>query len=416
MRPSSKFAGFLTACTLAGCGFKQAGTAPTGSGGAAGSAQTTGSGGSPSSTGGKAGSPAGTGGGVVIGNGAGGSYGSGTGGDVGIIQPPPTCGQTNVSVTPLPPDILIVQDRSLSMTDDSSGKACAGGSLNGNGNCGSTSKWAQTIAALGPVVMKTQTTVNWGLMFLGSEPDMCGAATAPIVPITPSTSYAPIWAALSGEKFTGQIGTPTAAVMNNAVAYMQSLTDANPKFLLLATDGEPNCAKGSVNMNDDTGAVNAVTAAKAAGFPTFVVGIATASDAAATSSLNAVAVAGGEAQTGAATQYYAVTDTSSLLTALSKILKAATPCTIPLTGVGGNLDKVAVTAKDASGNTVQIMEDATNGWSYTDASKTAIILNGDACNELQSVTYTGFQFIYTCSTGKICVDNCPTADAGAPAR
>ena len=37
------------------------------------------------------------------------------------------------------------------------------------------------------------------------------------------------------------------------------------------------------------------------------------------------------------------------------------------------------------------------------ATKTAIILNGDACNNLKSVTYTGFQFIYTCATGVIMI-------------
>jgi hypothetical protein len=410
MRRAGGWVGLLAVGFLTACGFKAGTVAPPGTGGSGGGAGP-GSGGTGAMGGGTPGTggTAGTGGTVVIGPGSG--LSSGSGGDVGIGSGG-GCGQTNVSVMPLPPDILIVQDRSLSMTDDENDRPCAGGTANGNGNCGATSKWAQVIAALGPVVMQTQTTVNWGLMFLGSEPDMCGAATTPVVPITPSASYAPIQAALAGEKFTGQIGTPTAAVMNNAVAYMRSLTDANPRFLLLATDGEPNCARGAVNANDDTGAVNAVTAAKAAGFPTFVVGIATASDMNATSALNAMASAGGEAQTGAATQYYAVTDTSSLLTALAKILKAATPCTIPLTGVNGNLDKVAVTAKDASGNTVQIMEDATNGWSYTDASKTAIVLNGSACNDLQSVTYTGFQFIYTCSTGKICIDSCPDSTRG----
>jgi len=405
-------------CVLAGCGFKVAPPGQTGSGGSAGAGPSTASGGSPA-TGGAAGggagtSGAGTGGTVVIG-GLGGGLGSGTGGDVGIVKPPPTCGQTNVSVMPQPPDILIVQDRSLSMTDDSSGRPCTGGSANGNGNCGATSKWAQVVAAINQVVNQTQTTVNWWLMFLGDEATMCGAATAPVVPITPQTSSPLIQAALAGVQFTGQIGTPTAAVVNNAVTYMQSLTDPNPKYLLLATDGEPNCAHGSAGNNDDVGAENAVAAAKTAGFPTFVVGIATTSDAAATSALNQMAVNGGEAQVGAATQYYAVTDTADLLTVLGKILTSAMSCTIPLTGVAGNLDKVAVSAKDASGQTVQIPEDSTNGWSYTDANKTAIILNGDACHDLQSVTYTAFQFIYTCSTGDICIDNCPTQkpDAGA---
>jgi hypothetical protein len=390
------------ALAVAGCNFKPttAGETTTGAGGAGG-------GNSP----GTGGAGAGTGGSVVVVGTGGTGLGSGSGGDVGIGSGG-GCGQTNLSVTPLPPDILIVQDRSLSMTDDANDQPCAGGSAQGNGNCGAASKWAQVIAALDPVVMQTQTTVNWGLMFLGSEPLQCGVATAPVVPITPSTSYAPIHAALSGEMFTGMTGTPTAGVINNAVTYMKSLTDPNPKFLLLATDGEPNCAGGNLGRTDDAGAQAAVASAKAAGFPTFVVGIATTADAAATNSLNTLAMTGGEAQTGAATQYYAVTDTAGLLTALQKILSAATPCTIPLSGVNGSLDKVAVTAKDANGNTIQIMEDSTNGWSYTDASKTAIILNGDSCKNLQSVTYTAFQFIYTCASGHICIDNCPNADAG----
>ena len=45
----------------------------------------------------------------------------------------------------------------------------------------------------------------------------------------------------------------------------------------------------------------------------------------------------------------------------------------------------------------------------TDATKTAIILNGSACSDLQSVTYTAFQFIYTCATGSICIDSCPSS-------
>jgi hypothetical protein len=396
--------GFLVACAflvpgvLTGCGFK-AGTGQT---------TTSGSGGMDVvGTGGQAGSKAtgghvGTGGAVVMGTG--GLGGTGPGSDVGIAvdAAPPNCGQTSVSVMPLPPDILIVQDRSLSMTDDSSGQSCVKPTpANGDGMCGAASKWAQTIAAINQVVGQTQSKVNWGLMFLGDEVDQCGAATAPVVNITPGNSSQLIQAALNGVQFNGKLGTPTAAVMNNAVKYLQGLTDDNPKYLLLATDGEPNCAGGNLNMSDGTGAENAVTAAYTAGFPTFVVGIATATVASASIALNTMAVNGGEAQVGAATQYYAVTDTAGLETVLGQIIGKAVSCTIPLTGVSGNLDKVAVSAKDASGNTIEIMQDSTNGWSYTDATKTAIILNGDACNNLKSVTYTGFQFIYTCSTGMI---------------
>jgi hypothetical protein len=388
----------LVACFLGGCGFKSAGSSPGGSGGVAG--MNVGAGGQAGSkgTGGH-----GTGGTVVVGTG-----GETSSGDVGIgvDAATPNCGQNSVSVMPLPPDILIVQDRSLSMTDDSNDQPCAGGTAAGDGMCGAASKWSQTIAAVNQVVGQTQSKVNWGLIFLGDETAQCGAATAPVVDITPGASAQLIQTALNGVQFTGAPGTPTTAVMNNAVKYMQGLTDPNPKYLLLATDGEPNCAPGStgnIGASDATGAENAVAAANTAGFPTFVVGIATTSDSAATNALNTMAVNGGEPQVGAATQYYAVTDTAGLETVLAQIIGKAVSCTIPLTGVSGNLDKVAVSAKDASGNTIEIMQDATNGWSYTDATKTAIILNGDACNNLKSVTYTGFQFIYTCATGIIVI-------------
>jgi hypothetical protein len=414
MRPSKLVVGFLVA-GLCGCGFKSAGTvgAVTGAGGAS-SGGSDGSGGSGSGgngSGGHVGSggESGSGSGGWDASGGNGFFGSGGGGgDVGFVDASPNCGQTSVTVTPVPPDILIVQDRSLSMTDNTMDKACDGGiggpgmPGNGNGHCGATSKWALVTAALNQVVQQTETKVNWGLMFLGAEPTQCGAATAPVVDVGPS-NFSAIQAALTGETFSGLLGTPTGPVMNNAVKYLTGLTDPNPKYLLLATDGEPNCAGGSntLNVTDDVGAENAVTAAYTAGFPTFVVGIATTTDATASNALNAMAVNGGEAQTGAATQYYAVSDTATLVSVLGQILGKALSCTIPLTGVNGSLDKVAVSAKDANGNTIEIMQDPTNGWSYTDANKTAIILNGDSCTNLQSVTYTDFQFIYTCATGMI---------------
>src|SRR4051794_37591278 len=102
----------LVACTLAGCGFKSAGSGPPSTSGAGGMNVV--------GTGGQAGSNAtgghiGTGGTVAIGTGGFGA--NGPGGDVviGVDAAPPNCGQTSVSVMPMPPDILIVQDKSLSM-------------------------------------------------------------------------------------------------------------------------------------------------------------------------------------------------------------------------------------------------------------------------------------------------------------
>ena len=47
---------------------------------------------------------------------------------------------------------------------------------------------------------------------------------------------------------------------------------------------------------------------------------------------------------------------------------------------------------------------------WTAPTRDYIILNGTACSGLQSGTLSDFQFIYTCSTGTICIDR--TSDGG----
>jgi hypothetical protein len=389
-RSHAVFVGSALLSALIGCGFSPV---PPAQGSGTGGSTSTGA------TGGTTGGPGAGGSGLT---GFGGSGSGGVGGGGGDVGPgtggTPSCGQTNVTVMPQPPDILIVQDKSLSMNEDASGANC---------NTTGCSKWSQVSTAIDTVVMATQTTVNWGLMFFGSD-SMCGVSTTPIVPITPSASYAPISQAYANNMPSSY--TPTEAAVNAAVTVMQAQmqTDANPKYLLLATDGLPNCKAGARNVMDDdsAGAETAVTNAMTAGFPTFVVGIGNTMGVA---TLNQLAMNGGEPQVGSAdgNSFYEVNSTADLVTALNKIVGLVASCTIPLTGVNGTLAKVAVSAQDASGNTVEIMQDPTNGWSYTDTTMKAIILNGTACSSLQAGTLTGFQFIYTCSTGTICIDRNP---------
>lgn len=330
----------------------------------------------------------------------GGSNGTGSNGSTGGATSDSTgCAQNDVPIQAYPPDIMIVQDRSLSMTDDVNDQVCAGGSLSGDGDCGSASKWSQTIAAIEAVVQATQTTVNWGLWFLGDEVAQCGASTTPVVPMTyiPQDSYTPVQTALDTNTFTGAPGTPTAAVMTSASAYMLTLTDSNPKFILLATDGEPNCAQGNLNTNDPNGATNAIKSAAAAGIATFVVGIGNVSSA--TSTLNMMATAGGEAQKGTATQYYAVTDTASLQAALTTIVGQALSCTISLANAPKGSFQVLISATDAAGNKVEVPSSATDGWAYTDTTKTSITLIGSYCDGLKTGTFSNFHFVYTCENG-----------------
>ena len=201
------------------------------------------------------------------------------------------------------------------------------------------------------VVMGTQAAVNWGLIFFGSD-NMCGVGTMPNVPIATNNDTA-----ISGAYAANQPSsyTPTESAINAAVAYMKTVNDTNPKYLLLATDGLPNCKPGDRTVNDDDspGATTAVTNAAAAGLNTFVVGIGNTMG---EMTLNGFATAGGEPQTGSAdgNSFYEVNSTADLVTALNKIVGIVASCTIPLTGVAPNLTNVAVWVDDASGNTTKV--------------------------------------------------------------
>jgi hypothetical protein len=325
----------------------------------------------------------GTGTGSSSGTGTGASSGGGTVGTTGTGGSM-SCGQTSVAIQTLPPDVLILQDKSLSMADNTSGKSCS------TPGC---SKWSQVSSAVVDVVMATQANVNWGLKFFGND-NMCGVTAGADVIVAPN-NYTAIDMAFQNTSPSSY--TPTQKALDSASAYLATLTDPNPKFILLATDGLPNCPpSGGSTTDDSTGAEAAVTRAYNAGYPTFVVGIATSSDATATKTLNTMATNGGYPQTGAATSYYSITDTASLEAALNKIVGLVASCTLPLNGAPTNFTNVAVSVQTSSGASA-VPQDTThtNGWDYTN-NKTSVQFYGPACDSLKSGTYTGVKFIYAC--------------------
>src|SRR5262249_59484586 len=70
-------------------------------------------------------------------------------------------------------------------------------------------------------------------------------------------------------------GVQTCALPICVATYLSGRTDNARKFILLATDGLPTCSSAGAGGDDSTAAIAAVGAANTAGFPTFVVGIAT---------------------------------------------------------------------------------------------------------------------------------------------
>jgi hypothetical protein len=193
--------------------------------------------------------------------------------------------------------------------------------------------------------------------------------------------------------------TPTRAAENAAVNYLSGLTDPNPKFILLATDGQPNCPVSGSGANDDTvPAVAAVAAAATAGYPTFVVGISTPGGAA-ESALEMMAVAGGYPRAGTP-RYYPVTSTAEFAAVLRNLVGMANTCTFsvpPPPTNDGTTNREDITVKaNANGTLTLLPRDANNGWTYTDATMSSIVLHGPPCDQVKAGTLTGITITFNC--------------------
>jgi hypothetical protein len=376
MKPSSilQISTAAAALVLGACGFSP-NQGPTGSGASGGTTGNTGRGGFTLA----------------------GSSGTGTGGLTGTAGiSGMMCGETVRQTTKLPPNILIVLDASGSMNEDSANASCGG-----NG-CGAASKWAQLTPALNQVVMETETTVNWGLKLFADASGSCGVSPNMVaVPVGTGT------AAMINTVITGRTdpmgnvlngsATPTRRAMDAAVAYFATVMEPNPKYILLATDGRPNCTGTTNNQNDDTpGAIMAVANARTAGIPTFVVGI-SAPAGAANDAMNMMAAAGGLPRA-ADPQYYPVTSAAELVTAVNALVTIAATCVFPVPPPPTNDGTTNRSNIIVRGDGVEIPKDPThtNGWDYTDGAMMSVTLYGPACDAVMAGTVQNVSIVFIC--------------------
>ena len=174
--------------------------------------------------------------------------------------------------------------------------------------------------------------------------------------------------------------------MKAAVKYLKGLSDPNPKFILLATDGEPSCADTSGSgANARTYAVQAVADAATAGIKTVVVGVATTKDSA-TKALNEMAVAGQMARESTdplATKYYLANTKDELVQALLQITGQISTCVFDLTSVPPDPNNIAV---KVDGMKVPRDTARTNGWDYMGADHLQVEVYGAWCEQIKGAT------------------------------
>jgi hypothetical protein len=307
----------------------------------------------------------------------GGSGGSGTSGSAPTGDA--NCGSQTSNTTREPPDVLVVLDRSTSMNLSISDE-CYCSSTAGSPLCADTANCSTRWQAVKTAVVDTVSNANdvhWGLKYF-STPNAAQCSVSPQMEVPIAADSA---AAVKSQIEAGTLSqsTPTAAALKAATAYLETLTDGRPRFILLATDGEPNCANGSTSGSDVNGAATAAKAAYDAGFPVYVVGIGPS-----LSNLKQLA------QSGGTTDYYPVTSSQQLVDAFASISKLVASCTFSLTSVPPDLKNVAVYLDK---NLVQ--QDASNGWSFG-GGNLSILLNGDTCDKVTSGKATSVQVLFGC--------------------
>jgi hypothetical protein len=289
------------------------------------------------------------------------------------------CGLSSYGLDKIPADLLIVLDRSGSMNDPVVGTL--------------DTRWTAMTAAIGEVVAMTQTSIRWGLKYFPDMAMACGVNDGAAIPIGDASGPA-IATAIVDPVITPTGGrTPTRVGMNSATAYLKTLTDPNPKFILLATDGIPNCVPGEMDTAtpDIAGAIQSVKDAAAAGFPTFVIGIATAGTDADTT-LNDMAVGGGQPRAAGPPSYYPVANKADLVAALGKIGGQIGSCSFGLSMVPPDPTNVAV---EADGNRVPQDPTHTNGWDYGTGMR-SIQLFGTYCDQAKAALIKNVRAIFGC--------------------
>jgi len=307
------------------------------------------------------------------------------------------CGEVPYSTQPIPPDILILLDASGSMNNDTTDTTCS------NNGCGATSKWAQVTPAINAVVAETESSIQWGLKFFADTDATCGVGNGVAVPVSIGNAGAIQNAILGRTSANGGLAngsrTPTRAAENAGAAYLNGLTDPSPKFLLLVTDGLPNCTPGSSDTaaDDSAGTIAAVTAAAAAGIPTMVIGVSTSASPA-DATLTDVAIAGGYPRAGSPS-YYSVSSAVELTAALHALIGQMPNCTFALPPPpNSNLDSGAIGVV-VGGAEIPHDPSHANGWDYTSTGRTAIEIYGPICDDIEAGTQTSVQIVFKCLIG-----------------
>lgn len=332
------------------------------------------------------------------------------GSDAAPVAPLGRCTATaTVDLSPRPADVLVLLDRSGSM----------------DMAFGAGSRYQAVAAVLAHIVTTYAPYVRFGYQELPGRQGCSGAeaaccASAPTVPLGDGNAQA-VLAALAAAAPVGG-NTPTAAALRAARDYYAGVADGiDNRYVLLATDGEPDCTLAGQLVGAEATvsaacaeAVAEVTDLVARGVRVLVLGMGPelAGSTAATLCLDQLAHAGGAAASPGSPGYYVAGDADDLARAIERIFGAvARPsCVLPL---NRDVTDPSTVALYLDGQ--QIPRRSPNGWNIDTAQNPPVVEVTDSyCHAIQSFQVRTIEARFGC---RACIDivECQSdrnADAG----
>ena len=313
-------------------------------------------------------------------------------GDASTDPSDDTCEKLMLPANPNSPDILIVLDRS--------------GSMSGLG--GGPNRWMPSVAAIKQLTASLTETVAFGLVtFPAPQPaGMGGGITIPGIgtfpgggggasSCLPGKVEVPVDLNTAGmistvlDMSAPDIGaTPTAESLRVAKDALDTGTCGDcpekPKYILLVTDGQPNCGdNGTMTTQADVDAVNAVLDdLLKAKITTYVIGYDT-TDTATAMIMDSFAMHGGTEK------QYPVENQQTLIDELTRIAGSLIPCSFDLTGT---IDDPTYIRVEIDGKTYNYGTD----WTL-DGQKVVLDPMGGACPTLRDAKVHDLKITRECT-------------------